>query len=89
MKQDIVRFIIEVCQKHNFNAHYIPDGDIYVIHRKGRAVQNFNSKQFYEIPKIARRTMFNPLVKVGLNNNIDGNTHNQVFINKKLGKKII
>ena len=89
MKQDVVRYIKDVCTKFGFSAHYIPKNDLYMIHRNGRAVQNFTSKQFYEIPKLARMRMFNPLVKLGLNNNVDGHTSNQVFINKKLGKKII
>lgn len=89
MKQDIVRYIKKIAPRFKINAHYIPDGDIYVLHRKGRAVQNFTSDQFYQIPKFARLRFYNPLIKLGLNNNIDGHTHNQVFINKKLGKKII
>lgn len=89
MKQEIVSFVKEACVKYKLNANYIPDGDIWVIHKQGRAVQNFTTDQFYQIPKRARMSQFEPLVRIGLANNLGAAHKNQVFINRKFGRKIL
>lgn len=63
------------------------DNDVYVIHKRGRAVQNFNSSNFYKLPKRARERMFLPLVNVGMRRNLD-TIKDQVLLNIKMGKKI-
>lgn len=88
MKGDIVRFLKKMHMKYGLNSLYIPDGDIYCVHRKGRAVQNFTSSQFYEFSKGYRENMYRPLVKVGLSRNLRESYKNQFVINTKQGIKI-
>jgi hypothetical protein len=88
MKSDIVRFLKEMHRKYGLNALYIPSDDVYCVHRKGRAVQNFTSAQFYDFPKGYREQMYRPLVKVGLARNLNESYKNQFVINTKQGIKI-
>lgn len=88
MKEDICRFLREMHRKYGLNAIYIPSNDVYCIHRKGRAVQNFNSEQFYTFPKGYREQMYRPLVKVGLARNLKESYKSQFVINTKQGIKI-
>jgi hypothetical protein len=85
MKADIVRFLKEMHRKYGLNALYIPDNDVYCVTRKGRAVQNFNSEQFYSMPKRAREYMYRPLVKVGLAQNLGEKSKEQFILNTKQG----
>ena len=87
MYRDIEAFVLEVCKRFKLNANYIPDGDIWMIHKQGRAVQNFTSNQFYQIPKRARLSQFEPLFRLGLNQNLISNP-NQMFIRRDMGKVI-
>ena len=87
MRSEITKFVLNVCEKYRLNANYFPEDDIWSIHKKGRAVQNFTSDQFYQVPRRARMSQFEPLVRVGMNGNLQSNP-NQVFINRKLGKTI-
>lgn len=89
MKNEIVRYIKGVCEKYGFSAFYYPESDIYCVHYKGRAIQNFNSMQFRELPPQARNPMWLPLMKVGLNNNLAESAKNQIFINRKHGITIV
>lgn len=89
MKSDIVRFIKKVCAKHKMSAIYYPDSDTYALDRKGRAVQNFNSKSFYEIPKLGRERMLNPLIKVGMSHNLGEHIKEQIFVSRKHGIRIV
>lgn len=88
MKADIVRFLREMHRKYGLNALYIPENDVYCIHRKGRAVQNFTSSQFYDFPKGYREQMYKPLVKVGLAQNLGEKYKEQFILNTKQGIKI-
>lgn len=89
MKADIVRFIRSIAPKYKLGAIYYPETDTYALDRKGRAVQNFTSKTFYEIPKLGRTRMFAPLIRVGMNQNLGEKIKEQVLINRKHGIKII
>lgn len=85
MKQDIVRFLLKMHTRYGLNAFYVPDVDVYCVHRRGRAVQNFSTSQFYDLPKWVRARMFNPLVKVGMNQNMGESYRDQLLINDKQG----
>lgn len=89
MKGDIIRFIKKYAPKFGLGAYYLPDNDCYVLHRNGRAVQNFDSNSFYQIPKLARQRMFNPLIKAGLAQNLGEKHKDQFILNRKFGIKII
>lgn len=89
MKAEIVRYLKGVCKKYGFGAYYYPDKDVYVVHYKGRAIQNFNSQQFRDVPPKVRNQMWLPLLKLGLNNNLAEHVKNQVFINRKRGITIV
>lgn len=88
MLPDIRNWIIKVCKKYGLSSFYLPDRDVYMIHFKGRALQGFNSQVFYQIPKDAREKMYTPLMKLGLNNNIEEKNRDNLFTKKKLGKLI-
>ena len=89
MKADIIRWIKKMAPKHKLSAIYYPDSDAYCIDRKGRAVQNFNTKSFYEIPKLGRERMLNPLIKVGLNQNLGEKNRDQFIVDRKHGIRIV
>ena len=88
MLPDIKNWIIKICKKYGLSSFYLPHKDIYIIHLKGRALQGFNSNVFYQIPKDAREKMYTPLIKLGLNNNINENNRDNLFTRKRLGKHI-
>lgn len=69
-------------------AYYIPDGDVYVLTKKGRAVQNFNTTQFFSIPPKIRMKEYMPLIKAGLNHNLGEAMKDQIFLPRKYGVKI-
>lgn len=89
MRVDIVRFIESIKKDFGVEAIYIPDNDVYSIRYKGRGVQNFNSRNFYEIPRRHRHNMIRALIKVGLNHNFgEGALKEKLFLNRNIGKKI-
>jgi len=59
---------------------------MYSIKFKGRGIQNFTSKTFYDLPKRHRENMMLPLLKIGLHTNW-GEKRLQVF-QQKIGKII-
>ena len=59
-----------------------------MIHYAGRALQGFNSQVFWQIPPDAREKMLTPIMKLGLNNNIDEKNRDNLYTKKKLGKLI-
>lgn len=90
MRYDIVRFIKKVAQKYGLEAIYIPDNDVYSIRKNGRAVHNFNSQNFYQLPQRHRENHVMALLKVGLNHNLGENKINKtLFLNRNIGKKIV
>ena len=88
MKKCIVQFVKQACEKYGMTAYYIPDGDTYVLLKKGKAVQNFNTEQYFSIPEKIRMRDYRPLI-AGLNHNLgEGNVKNQLVMPRKLGIKI-
>lgn len=78
-----------MCEKYGMNAVYSDDGDVYAIHKRGFAIQNFTSKIFYEIPKRAREKQLLALMKRGLTHNLGENsTKNSLLIRTQYGRRI-
>ena len=89
MRNEIVLWIKKICKKYQLSANFIFDGDIWVIHKDGFAVQNFTTEQFFQIPKRARENMYGPLVRIGLANNLGANHKDQMVIPHRFGHKIV
>jgi len=88
MKKQIVDFVRESCRRYTLEAYYIPDNDCYVLTKKGRAVQNFNTEQFYQIPPKRRIYEHRALIKAGLAHNLGEKYKDQLFLPRKFGIKI-
>ena len=88
MNPSIRRWCEKICKKHGLSAFYLPKRDTYLIHFKGRALQGFDSEVFYQIPPDAREKGLIPILKLGLNNNIDEKNRDNLFTKRKLGKHI-
>ncbi len=70
MRIDIIRFLKLASKKfHGLEAYYIPDGDLYVVTKNGRAVSNFNSWHFYKLAKYFRLREWRGIINQGLNHN--------------------
>lgn len=70
-------------------ALYLPDGGgTYFVHKNGRAIQNFTTSDFYQLPRRYRMFMYGPLIHVGLSHNLGENTKESLFGMYKLGRKI-
>lgn len=89
MKVEIVNFIRKAIKRYGISAYYTPKYNMYVLHLDGRAIQNFSENNFYEIPKMERMKMLEPLIKVGLNSNLSNKNHNQIIGPYKTGHKIV
>ena len=88
MKNEIKQWIIKICKKYNFEAIYFPAKDMYSIRFKGKGIQNFTSKTFYNLPKKHREGMMLPLMKVGLNLNFGERKLRDSLYQQNIGKKI-
>jgi hypothetical protein len=88
MKKQIKQFVIDACRLYNMEAYYLPDGDTYVLTKKGRAVQNFNTTQFFQIPPAIRMREYQALIHSGLSHNLGESYKNQIHLPRKLGIKI-
>lgn len=87
--QDIIRWIQTIKKKFGVEALYFPDNDVYSIQLKGRAVQNFTSKVFYQLPRRHRENMIRSIIKIGLAHNVgEKNMKDKLFHNRSIGKKI-
>lgn len=87
MRQEIIKFVKKVCEAYGLQAFWIPDGDIYCIHRRGLPIQNFTSKQFLEIPSAMRFKDIRGIFKRGLNHNLgEGRSLGH---EKKYGQRIV
>lgn len=85
-----MRFLKEVCARHGLRANYIPENDAWVLHKRGYAVQNFTTKQFYEIPKRAREKFYRPLLKRGLAHNLgEKSLKKNLKVKTQLGQRVI
>lgn len=70
MRKDIVKWLKKVCPELGLSANYNQTKDIFIIHKRGYAIQNFNTEQFYQIPKPTRRMVLLGILKRGLTHNI-------------------
>ena len=90
MRIEIVDFLKDVCSRYGLSANYQQHKDIYVVHKRGYAIQNFNTEQFYQIPKPARRQLFIGLLQRGLTHNLgEGSAKNNLLIKSQLGIRIV
>ena len=63
---------------------------MYVLHKRGYAIQNFNVDQFYQVPPPARRRLIIGILKRGLIHNVgEKNTKDNININSQLGIRIV
>ena len=63
---------------------------MYVLHKRGLAIQNFNPDQFYQIPPPARRRLIIGILKRGLTHNIgEKSIKNTLHINSQSGIRIV
>lgn len=88
MKVEIQNFIRKAIKRYGLQAYYQPKHNLYVLHLNGRAIQNFSEKNFYEIPQMERMRMLEPLIKVGLANNLTNRNYEQVIGPYRVGFKI-
>lgn len=88
MRQEIVKFVREACAKYALEAYYIPESDVYVLTKKGRAVQNFNSEQFYQYPRRQRMKEYRALI-AGMMHNLGESIKDQIFLPRKYGVRIV
>lgn len=84
----IRRWVQKVCKKYGLSSFYLPDRDVFMIHFKGRALQGFSSKIFYQIPMDAREKSLISILKRGLMLNIDEKNRDNLYTKKRLGKVI-
>lgn len=90
MRIDIANFLKEVCTELNLSANYMRSKDIFVIHKRGYAIQNFNTKQFYQIPKPKRKQLLLGILKRGLTHNIGERAiKDNLRVKSQLGIRII
>lgn len=90
MRSDIVAFIEKAHRLLGINAYYIPDGDIYVVTKNGKAVQNFTSFHFYQQPKHFRLREWRGIIKLGINQNMgEASVKEQIKQTMSYGKRII
>ena len=89
MNQEIVKWLRKVNLKYKTEALYFPDDDVYSIRFRGRAVQNFTSTIFYQLPKRHRFNMIKDIIHLGLDHN-SGERHltNQLNLDSGQGKKV-
>lgn len=88
MKQDILKFIEQAHRKfRGLEAYYIPEDDLYVIMKNGKALSNFTSTHFYQLPQYYRLREWEGILQ-GLDHNMGEKTVKTEQI-KGLGKKII
>jgi len=89
MRKDILEFIKVIKDKYKMEAVYFPDTDVYSIRFRGLGIQNFNSKNFYDLPRKHREKMLLAILKRGLAHNLGEKTlKEKLNLNRKIGKKI-
>jgi len=90
MRKEIVDFLEDVCSQFNLSANYMIGKDVYVVHKRGYAIQNFNTTQFYQIPKPARKQLLRGILQRGLTHNLgEGSLKHTLQVKSQLGKRII
>ena len=89
MKKEIILWLKQVCPKYKMGVIYSPESDIYLIHKNGRAIQGFDTKQFYQVPKRKRAADLLPLMTRGLMLNSGEKYASQLLIQRHNARKII
>jgi hypothetical protein len=89
MRTEIVSFIKDMNKKYGFEAIYLPVKDLYCIRYRGRGIQNFDTKRFYQLPKQHREKLLHAILKVGLNHNLGEKTKGAIYQNRSIGQQII
>lgn len=90
MRQEIIRFLKDICAELNLSANYVTAKNMYIVHKRGYAIQNFSADQFYQIPPPARRRLIIGLLKRGLTHNIgEKNIKDDLSINSQVGIRIV
>lgn len=86
MRPEIKRFLRKCIAKWKLEAYYIPDKDLYMLSRGGRAVNGFITPVFYQIPPSLRFKEVEGIIRLGLNHNLGERTmRDQVYQKRKLG----
>jgi hypothetical protein len=89
MRQEIIDFLIPICERYGLSASYHANQDMYVVHYRGFPIQNFRGETFHDIPRGARARMYLPLIKRGLAHNIgERGLKDQLHINTQRGTPI-
>jgi hypothetical protein len=88
MRKDITDFVALVKKEFKLEARYFPRNDVYSLRKNGKGVQNFNSRNFYQLPKSFRRSQIRAIIKVGLNHNMGEKTKEQIQLHQAMGKRI-
>jgi len=90
MRIDIVDFLKDVCGELSLSANYVQAKDVYIVHKRGYAVQNFNTEQFYQIPKPERKRLLLGILKRGLTHNLgENNVKDNLFVRSQHGIRIV
>lgn len=88
MKTEILSFINRIKDIYKLEAFYFAPKDLYIIRFRGKGIQNFNSTQFYQIPKRLREKTIGNILRVGLNHNV-GERHLKKSLSlSNIGKRI-
>lgn len=89
MRQEIIRFLQNICSELDLSANYVAGKNMYVLHKRGFAIQNFSADQFYQIPPPARRRLIIGILKRGLTHNIgERGIKEKLNVNSQLGIRI-
>jgi hypothetical protein len=89
MRQEIIRFLKDICAEFGLSANYIAQKNMYILHKRGFAIQNFTADQFYQIPHPARRTLIIGILKRGLTHNLgEKQIKEKLNINSQVGIRI-
>lgn len=88
MRIEILKFIGEVKEQFQLEARYFPNNDVYSLRKNGKGVQNFNSRNFYDLPKSYRKAQIRGIIQRGLAHNMGEKTKGMIHLNMAQGRKI-
>jgi len=90
MLSEIESFFRAVAPRLGLAVYYMVGKDRWLITKNGKILQGFSTKTFYSLPKRSRMNDFEPLLKIGLANNMGGEKmKNQVYLERVVGRRII
>lgn len=88
MRSDIVRFVRKACNRYGYEAIYQPENDTYCLMYRGRAIQNFNTVQFFQYPQAQRMRELGIFLHHSLSHNLGEAHKNQFFLPRRNGIRI-